>query len=421
MWIFTEVADWFDNTRENNDKWIDSGLQPWVGSTLYEDSPWYRNVGIYVAAGTLYSLNKFTGAVASGFVDVLRIGDGVQEGGWGYGKDALRLLMFVGPALRGARMATTALIPALREAGWLTTMVTAVDATPRCGNCSWVAATRMLRWSGVKPLAELSDLVKAQGLGGVADTGGAFADELLPGLRNLGARAELVTQQIQSMDDLASVAAKNPTAATMFSVEWNMGGKSVGHSLFAVRNIFGGLTIIDRSGKAVQSLAELNNLYPGIGSATFYGSAITVDTSLIVRSIGTLPTLANIVSQSVSGYRPDSDLSGTGSQSAATATANAAPGGANGTGTKASPRPAQIASGVLTTTTSQFCFQQNSDTAPACVPVTTKTYKVAAGESLQLISQRVYGNGSYWQQIALANGIKPPKYIIHPGQVLLLP
>lgn len=78
MWVFTEIADWFDRTRHKNEKAIDSWLQPWVATTLKEDSPWYRNVGIYSVSGAAYALNKFTTTVAAGFVDVLRIGDGVM-------------------------------------------------------------------------------------------------------------------------------------------------------------------------------------------------------------------------------------------------------------------------------------------------------------------------------------------------------
>jgi hypothetical protein len=110
MWVLTKVADWFDQTRADNDAWVDQYLQPWVATTLYEDSPWYRNVGVWAASGVLYSLNKFTTTVASGFVDVLRVGDGMKERGWGYGKDALRILMILGPAVRGARYAVS-LVP----------------------------------------------------------------------------------------------------------------------------------------------------------------------------------------------------------------------------------------------------------------------------------------------------------------------
>jgi hypothetical protein len=413
MWVFTDVADWFDKTRQDNEKWIDSELQPWVATTLYDDSPWYRNVGVWTASGTLYALNKFTTTVAAGFVDVLRLGDGVQEGGWGYAKDAMRLLMVVGPALRGAR--------------WAVTLVAAVDETPLAGNCSWIAATRIARWTGAKPLAELGDLAKAQGLGGIGDTGGAYADELLPALQNLGARASLVTKELNSLQDVAQVVAENPNGATMFSVEWTMGGQNVGHTLFAVRNFLGGMTIIDRSGMAVKSLAELQVLYPGIGSATVYGTSMVVDSSMLVRSVGTLPTLGNIISQANSGYPTDShSLTGDAPKAADWKPQSASGGRAsdakptNGAAQK-SGGSGTVTPGTLTVTTDTICIQPNSDMPVSCEPSVSKRYKVGRGEGLSIIAQRVYGDPSKWQMIAAVNGIKPPKYMVYPGQVLVIP
>jgi len=145
MWKLTAVADWFDKQKDMENHWVDKKLSAWV----YNDSPWYRNVGVYVAASTLYSINKLTTTVGAGFVDILRIGDGVKQGGWGYGKDALRLLMILGPAARAAR--------------WAVSLVPAVDAFSTTGNCTWVAAARLLRLTGVRPLAQISDLAKMGG------------------------------------------------------------------------------------------------------------------------------------------------------------------------------------------------------------------------------------------------------------------
>ena len=406
MWVFTEVADWFDKTRVENEKWIDSELQPWVATTLYDDSPWYRNVGIYAASGTLYALNKFTTTVAAGFVDVLRLGDGVQEGGWGYGKDALRLLMVVGPALRGAR--------------WAVSLVAAVDETPLVGNCSWIAATRMARWAGFQPFAALGDVAKAAGLGGIGETGGAFADELLPALKNLGGSAKFVTKELQSVADVAKVVAENPNGATMFSVQWQMAGKNVGHTLYAVRNFLGGMSIIDRSGRAVKSLLELEDLYTGIGSAKVYGTSIVVDSSLIVRSIGTIPTISNIISQAISGHEPEAQSSGSIATPPVASHQPAPASQAAGAGGKA-PSGASVIPGKLTVTPQTICMQPNSDMGMVCSTTQTKTYKVGRGEGLMAIAQRVYGDGSKWQLIASANGIKPPKYTIQQGQVLFIP
>jgi len=303
MWIATEVADWFDKTRADNDAWIDRGLQPWVATTLYDDSPWYRNVGVWTAAGVLYALNKFTTKVASGFVDVLRLGDGFKEGGWGYGKDALRLLMVVGPALRGAR--------------YLTTLVPAVDTSPTVGNCSWVAATRLLRLTGVKPLAELRNVAPWMGFE-VSETAGIWPEELAPALRHLGAEAKTVDlvaeasrtsgSVISTEEALAKVVSANPNGAVMFSVNWQMGGRPVGHTLIAVRNFFGGMTIIDRSGRAVKTLAELEEAskfgpgYPSIGQAVIDAEGVVIQNSAVVRSLGTIPTLTNIITQGAFGY-----------------------------------------------------------------------------------------------------------------------
>ena len=301
MWVFTEIADWFDKTRADNDAWIDSGLQPWVATTLYDDSPWYRNVGVWAAAGTLYSLNKFTTTVASGFVDVLRLGDGVQEGGWGYGKDALRLLMVIGPALRGAR--------------WAVSLIPAVDVSPAAGNCTWVAAARLLRLTGTRPLAQLGDVAAFSGLE-AGETSGAWPKELVPALRFLGANAS-EGKPIANMTDLAKVVGENPQGATLFSVNWSMGGNRVGHTLIAVRDLFGGLKIIDRTGRVVKSLAGLNDLYPGIGSAALDAGTVIADNSLVVKSLGAIPTLTNILSQGAADYLNSStgDTSGPGASS----------------------------------------------------------------------------------------------------------
>ncbi len=314
MWIFTEVADWFDKTRADNDAWIDQGLQEWVGTTLYDDSPWYRNVGVYVASGTLYALNKFTTTVAAGFVDVLRLGDGVKEGGWGYGKDALRLLMILGPAARGARYAAT--------------LVEAVDVSGGTApNCTWVAASRLLRFTGTRPLAEVGDVANASGLTNVGQTGPAWGTDLLPALRSLGAEAKAVdlATEAKAVDllgqgagsteqALSKVVAANPNGVVMFSVRWMSGGQSVGHSLLAVRDFFGGISIIDRLGGAtVKSLAELESTYAGISSATVDANAVVAQNTALVKSLGTVPSLMEVISQAA----PQSGSANSGGSSSA--------------------------------------------------------------------------------------------------------
>ncbi|MEP7366972.1 MAG: hypothetical protein ABI972_27245 [Acidobacteriota bacterium] len=175
MYVLREIADGFDSMRKGNEAWIDSGLTEWVATTLEPDSPWYRNVMVYAGAGLAYAANKLSTEVASGFVDVLRIGDGVYkngewtpEGGWGLGKDALRLLIIAGPLLRAGRYGIT--------------LVAAVDETASMGNCTWISGTRALRMTGVQHFSTVGDLAKAANLASVAETGGAEVHEILPAL-----------------------------------------------------------------------------------------------------------------------------------------------------------------------------------------------------------------------------------------------
>jgi hypothetical protein len=302
MWVFTEVADWFDKTRGDTDAIVDQNLQPWVASTLYEDHSWYRNAGVYFAAGTLYALNKFTTTVASGFVDVLRVGDGFKEGGWGYGKDALRLLMFVGPAFRGARYGLS--------------LVKSVDIGGPI--CTWVAAARLLRLTGgwFKVSTKLSDVARNAGIG-VEATGRIWPRELVPTLRLMGSNAKEVDLLAESGwstvnlfgkgaattdKALRQVVSANPNGAVMFSVRWTTAaGESVGHTMVAFRDALGRFAILDRvGGSAVRSLAKLTGRYGAeFATATVDGAAVVVQDGIAVQSLNTVPTLLEIITHAL--------------------------------------------------------------------------------------------------------------------------
>ena len=53
-------------------------------------------------------------------------------------------------------------------------------------------------------------------------------------------------------------------------------------------------------------------------------------------------------------------------------------------------------------------------------PAAPRTYTVVSGDTLWAISERFYGDGNKYQQIAEASGIANPD-LIHPGQVLTIP
>lgn len=58
--------------------------------------------------------------------------------------------------------------------------------------------------------------------------------------------------------------------------------------------------------------------------------------------------------------------------------------------------------------------------APPPPPPAPRTYTVVSGDTLWAISERFYGDGNRYQQIADASGVANPD-LIHPGQVLTIP
>ena len=119
-WFFTEIADGFDRLVHDDEVFIDDWGTRAAGDYLRHGGvgDWLELAG----ASAAYAGFKFSSTVAKGFVDVLRIGDGVKKGGWGYGQDALRALVVAGPALRGVRS--------------LAGLVAEVDFNANLGNCA---------------------------------------------------------------------------------------------------------------------------------------------------------------------------------------------------------------------------------------------------------------------------------------------
>ncbi|MEP7366971.1 MAG: hypothetical protein ABI972_27240 [Acidobacteriota bacterium] len=101
-----------------------------------------------------------------------------------------------------------------------------------------------------------------------------------------------------TLQQVGAIAKANPNAVVMFSVEWSMPGRGmVGHTLFATRGPFGVMRIIDRSGRAVGSLADLEGLYQGISAARINPaySAGLVRNAVTVDLLNKAPSLLNIL------------------------------------------------------------------------------------------------------------------------------
>lgn len=296
-WL-NQVADWFDKTRHEDDQFLDQTFQGWIDTTQDPNSWTSSGLGYAVTVGgtgILYAVWQLSSKVASGFVDVLRVGDGTydyvtgQGSAWGIGQDALRALMLAGPALRLSRYALA--------------LVAGVDEYSSLGNCTWVAATRALRMTGVRHFASLGDLMELFGMSRPAEMGGAFANEFIPSLRLLGADANVAVEAATSMDQVIEVANVNSNGVAIFSVEWTPPGtaQSVGHTLLAQRQLFGGVKLIDRSGVVLyDSLTQVEAVgYQGISTARVYGPIVTVQNAAAVQTLGTVPAIANTLAVEV--------------------------------------------------------------------------------------------------------------------------
>jgi hypothetical protein len=446
MWVFTEVADWFDRQRLANNKFLDSVFQDWVDYAVkHEDEQGYwpaiRNGMIYGGSGTLYAVNQLTTTVASGFVDTLRIGDGIKKGGWGYGQDALRLLSVAGAAAKP--------LNALLKVGRVgLAQVVAVDTSAAGDVCTWVTAAKALVMTGTRHFATLESIATALGWPDARVGAALFLGEFLPILRAAGAtvrEAGPLSVSVPVDETLAGVLQANPNAIVPFSVHWIMAAGTaigefatvaedtpVGHTMIAFRAVVtGALRIMDRTGKIYGSLAEVEAAgYPGISTATFYENLR--DTALIIEHASVVPQLQNgaalaqLIQAGAKLLRaPDgtqvTDPSwlrqGVGVE------VRSVPFRTEAKRTITVPLRVARAKGQIKTQTVCVPIFRNSD-APPDAPTQDcsvyRTYLVQQGDTLEAVAQSAYGNPQRWRGIAVVNGIRDPS-MLKPGMTLLVP
>lgn len=139
-------ADWWDKQKSETEQILDD----WV-----MENPHWWVIGAATAVHTSMVLGQ-------GFVDVLRLGQGVAEGtAGGVGKDALRLLVVLGPLVRAGAVASRTLIPLARSAN----IKIAVQVSGVTGPCTFQAVNNALAVTKGKNLfITVNDMAKALGL-----------------------------------------------------------------------------------------------------------------------------------------------------------------------------------------------------------------------------------------------------------------
>jgi len=241
----SELADWWDEQKRQSE----AILTQWV-----QENPQWWAVAI---AGTVQT----TMDLGAGFVDVLRFGEGIAQGGIrGVGKDVLRLLVILGPLGRaGGVISRLVHLSRLR----LAVQVAGVD-----GPCTFQAINNTLSiLKGKNLFVIVEDLAAAMGRT-VADLPttseglyqlGAWVDDLVPLIRQ-SAKVKEVTglNNIRQVVDLA----ERETGVVIFAVRATVRTaagevETLEHSVIAVRNAVGAVRFADYGGKLVRSLDQL--------------------------------------------------------------------------------------------------------------------------------------------------------------------
>jgi hypothetical protein len=269
MWHFTEIADWFDGRRSQSN----SVLDEWVESSNY-------NQGVMVVAATTKALTAF----GAGFVDLLRLGDGVKSGTLaGAGTDALRVLA-VFPVGKAANL--------LKSANGISVAKLVLDTGGP--NCFWIASAKAFgqigqRYGG-RLLASVEDVARAVGMSmqnlweipNLA-TGISY-------LQRLGAKFGSI-RTVSNLRDITQMV-PHDGSVVMIAVRVMKAGKVVGgHAIYAFRSTFGQVRFMDRTvGRTTAAgiqgtYATLEEIAPMYGATALVPYEAVVLYNVYVKSV----------------------------------------------------------------------------------------------------------------------------------------
>lgn len=243
---FSDYADWWDKQKLETEKI----LGEWV-----EDNPqWWA---VTIATGVQTSMD-----LGAGFVDVLRFGEGIAEGGLaGVGKDALRLLAILGPLGKAGGV--------LSRLVHLQRIRLAVQVKGVTGPCTFQAINNAMSIArGRNYFITVRDMAAAVGkpfaslsrdAGGRAQLG-AHVQQALDFLVSQGVKVTRLNQA-RTVKDIVQLA-RTEDGVIVFAircvVKTPAGAlKEINHSVIAVRDAMGMVRFADYGGKYFPTLEQL--------------------------------------------------------------------------------------------------------------------------------------------------------------------
>lgn len=414
---FRELADWWTGYRQQYSEIIESDI-----NRMLARHP--NQLGV-IAATMAHTFFEFPVFIGEGYVDLLRLGEGIERGGWdGVAEDALRAVGIAGVLGEAIGLGSRLASGAMRGIQRLFKL-----PDPGGPNCLWMAAAAAVRETATKWFATVDDLLRAGPFPMQLPNVGMYVREIIPQLRQLGARLTLLPNAA-SWDDVFRAAYRLGNGVLIFTVRWTHQGRTVGHALVMRATVLG-FKIRDRTGRVVQSLAELERFYPGISGAT----AVRQDMVFVHNAEMAFGDMARRAGQVAAGLHfagdhvmikgdeigllvrslglPPPDLI-TCFLDYMTAGAAAAEGA-----WQRNTRPG----GRLYR--DRRCTSPAPERQNSVVCVETYYYRVVEGDTLAVLARAVYGDGSRWPLIYEANlGVLGPdrsRPRLRPGQVLLVP
>jgi len=255
--------------------------------------------------------------LGQGTVDALRLGEGCVEGGWGYAKDALRLLQFI-PAFKALKLGREAATvgaearavsaeakafgaeakalgapgavgaPKIPVPATLPPGLAGVDKMRRLGTCCWVAATQAVRIVKLNCFLTVHQLMKEAGVLDNVVIGSTNFRKLIPTFERLGVRVLNFASKFPEgagADKVLEWVKVAPNRVILFGCEWKYlkNGQQIvsRHAMVAFNSVTHGPCIIDRTDMVVRSVSELASMYgPEIKSAILVDAVALEDATV---------------------------------------------------------------------------------------------------------------------------------------------
>jgi hypothetical protein len=262
-----DLADWLDGAATRYLE-VRDAVVGWADAHTYGLAHRWNPVSYAAVA-----LNSVGVHLVQSFVDTLRLGNGVRDGGWGYARDGLRLLNVIGGA--GAIVGRVA-------------RTLAVTQAPGTYTCSWITHVNVLRRTGQKFFMSVRDLMRPIGTSEtfVNRAGGTHAElyrDMLAVIRRLvpGLREFRPTSPTRSLQEVVNLAQSNRRGVFTLSFEYEESLADFGHTLFGTYSREAGMVFTDTNGRVFYGLNALLAEYRGAMLARNFPITFIPDSALI--------------------------------------------------------------------------------------------------------------------------------------------